>query len=287
MPVLEIGTSYKGYIDVNADDPRLADFYADKSKNHFGLIENQYLVIRNKEGEPVDRYKWQDGKCKPIYRKPLESTTLGRVRTKNIEQEFAVDMLLDDSTTVKVMSGGFGSGKTFLGCAAAFHMIQSGKFDRIMWVRNNIEVKDSNPIGYLKGTFQDKMAVWAMPLADHIGGREMLDMLIQKGQIEVEHLGFLRGRDIKNTIIFCSEAEHLTREHVQLLLGRVAEGSILILEGDCRQIDAKSFEKDNGLEAAIENLKGNPLFAYVHLKESVRSDTAKLADLLNKTPNGK
>ena len=130
------------------------------------------------------------------------------------------------------------------------------------------------------------MSVWAMPLADHIGGREMLDMYIQRGQIEVEHLGFLRGRDIKNTIIFCSEAEHLTREHVQLLLGRVSEGSILILEGDCRQIDAKAFERDNGLEAAIDRLKGNRLFSYIHLKESVRSETAKLADLLNKDIKG-
>lgn len=191
-------------------------------------------------------------------------------------------MLLDDTTTVKVMSGGFGSGKTFLACAAAFNLIQNGKFDKIMWVRNNIEVKDSNPIGYLKGTFYDKMSVWAMPLADHLGGREMLDAFIQRGQIEVEHLGFLRGRDIKRTIIFCSEAEHLTREHVQLLLGRVAEGSILILEGDCRQIDAKAFEKDNGLEAAIDCLSGHRLFSYIHLNESVRSETAKLADLLNK-----
>lgn len=180
------------------------------------------------------------------------------------------------------MSGGFGSGKTFLGCAAAFSMLQSGRFDKLMWVRNNIEVKDSNPIGHLKGTFYDKMSVWAMPLADHIGGREMLEMYIQKGQIEVEHLGFLRGRDIKNTIIFCSEAEHLTREHVQLLLGRVSEGSILLLEGDCRQIDAKAFERDNGLEAAINKLHGHKLFSYIHLRESVRSETAKLADLLNK-----
>lgn len=180
------------------------------------------------------------------------------------------------------MSGGFGSGKTFLGCAAAFAMLQTGRFDKLMWVRNNIEVKDSNPIGHLKGTFYDKMSVWAMPLADHIGGREMLEMYIQKGQIEVEHLGFLRGRDIKNTIIFCSEAEHLTREHVQLLLGRVSEGSILLLEGDCRQIDAKAFERDNGLEAAINRLHGHKLFSYIHLRESVRSETAKLADLLNK-----
>lgn len=285
--MLEIGTNYPGYKSIAADDERLPLLYANKEVNHFGQLENEYLLILNHDNQPVDRYKWQDGRYKQVNKKPLESSTLGKVRPKNIEQDFAIDMQLDESTTVKVMTGGFGSGKTFLGCAAAFHLIQNEKFNKIMWVRNNIEVKDSNPIGHLKGTFLDKMSVWAMPLADHIGGREMLDMLIQKGQIEVEHLGFLRGRDIKDTIIFCSEAEHLTREHVQLLLGRVAEGSILILEGDCRQIDAKSFERDNGLEAAVDRLKGNRLFSYVHLKESVRSETAKLADLLNKTPNGK
>ena len=160
-------------------------------------------------------------------------------------------------------------------------MIANGKFDKIMWIRNNIEVKDSNSIGFLKGDYQDKMSVWAAPLSDHLGGREVLDSLIERGQIEIEHLGFLRGRDIKHTIIFCSEAEHLTRSHVQLLLGRVAEGSILILEGDCSQIDAKAFKDDNGLEAAINCLKGERLFSYVHLKESVRSETAKLADKLN------
>lgn len=56
--MLEIGTTYTGYLDVQADDPRLAAFYADKSQNHFELIENQYLVIRGENGEPVDRYKW-------------------------------------------------------------------------------------------------------------------------------------------------------------------------------------------------------------------------------------
>ena len=71
---------------------------------------------------------------------------------------------------------------------------------------------------------------------------------------------------------------------MQLLLGRVAEGSILILDGDARieQIDRKTFEEDNGLFSVIDKLNGNRLFGYVHLKESVRSETAKLADLLDK-----
>lgn len=240
-------------------------------------------VLNHETMLPVDRFKWQDGRHKQVLKKPVETSAIGgKIKAKNVEQSFAIDSLLDETTTVKAMTGSFGSGKTFLACACAFNMLQTGRFDKIMWVRNTIEVKDSNPIGYLKGSFNDKMTVWAMPLADHIGGKEMLDMFMQRGQIEIEHLGFLRGRDIKNTIIFCSEAEHLTREHVQLLLGRVGEGSILILEGDCRQIDAKAFEKDNGLQAAINCLKGNRLFSYVHLNESVRSETAKLADLLNK-----
>lgn len=281
--MIEISNNYQGYRTVTHDDPLLSAFYENMTLNTFGLLENEYLCILGEDGKPVDRYKWQDGRHKPIFKRPIESSAVGRVKPKNIEQAFAIDMLMDDTTTVKIMSGSFGSGKTFLSCACSFNMLQNGRFDRLMWIRNNIEVKDSNPIGFLKGTFNDKMSVWAMPLADHIGGKYMLDQYMQKGQIEVEHLGFLRGRDIKNTIIFCSEAEHLTREHVQLLLGRVAEGSILILEGDVRQIDARPFEKDNGLTAAIDKLKGNRLCAYVHLDESVRSETAKLADLLNKT----
>lgn len=207
---------------------------------------------------------------------------MDKVRAKNAEQAFALDLLMDDTITVKVITGTWGSGKTYLSCCAAYQQMQQGKYDKIVWIRNNIEVKDTNSIGALPGTYSEKMSVWAMPLADHIGGKEELDKQIMFGKVEVEHLGFLRGRDIKNAVIFCSEAEHLTRDHVQLLLGRVSEGSVLILEGDCRQVDKQAFAKDNGLSAVIDRLKGNRLFGYVHLKESVRSETAKLADLLDK-----
>ncbi len=279
--MIKLGTDYIGYKYLYDDDPILPNLYADKTTNWCDLLENEYLLVVTRDGSVVDRYKWQDGKHKQVYRKPVESSMLGKIKAKNPEQEFAIDLLLDDSVTVKLLTGGYGSGKTLLACATAYQMIQENRYEKIVWVRNNIEVKDSNPIGALPGDYAAKMNIWAMPLADHLGGRDALDMQIQRGKIEVEHLGFMRGRDIKNSIIFCSEAEHLTREHVQLLLGRVAEGSIIIFEGDCRQIDKKVFENSNGLMTAIEKLKGNRLFSYVHLRESVRSETAKLADLLD------
>ena len=280
--MLNIGTEYQGYKTVSVHDPLLPVIYENKALNCFDLLENQYLLIEDENHIVVDKYKWQDGKHKNIYRKPIDSTQMGKLKAKNTEQELVFDMLVDDTTTVKVITGNFGSGKTLISTAAAYQLMQAGKFDKIVWIRNNIEVKDTNSIGALPGTYLEKLSVWAMPLADHLGGKDELEKQIAFGKIEVEHLGFLRGRDIRNSIIFCSEAEHLTREHVQLIIGRVAEGSILILEGDCQQIDTKAFERDNGLVAAIDCLRGNRLFAYVHLKESVRSETAKLADLLNK-----
>ena len=279
--MIKLTNNYLGYKVVGENDPAYLNLHSDRTTNWFNLMENEYLLVVNTDGAVVDKYKWQDGKYKEVYRKPVESMALGRVRPKNPEQQFAIDLLLDDSVTVKLITGGFGSGKTFLACCTAFQMMQEGRYDKIVWVRNNIEVKDSNPIGALPGDYASKMNIWAMPLADHLGGRDELDMQIQRGKVEVEHLGFMRGRDIKNSIIFVTEAEHLTRDHVKLLLGRVAEGSIIIFEGDCQQIDKKAFEQSNGLMSAIDCLKGNRLFSYVHLRESVRSETAKLADLLD------
>lgn len=119
------------------------------------------------------------------------------------------------------------------------------------------------------------------PMLDHVGGEVGAKMLIENKQLEVIPLAFLRGRSIKNAIIISSEAENLTKEHIQLLLGRVDEGSNLWMDADLRQGDREVFEKSAGIETMVERLKGDPLFGYVHLVKSERSATARLADKLN------
>ena len=163
----------------------------------------------------------------------------------------------------------------------ALDLVQKGKVDKIIWVRNNIEVKDANPLGALPGSAYEKLIPFAGPLLDHVGGIEGLETLIQQDKIELQHLGFIRGRDIKHSIIISSEAENLTKQHVQLLLGRVAEGSQLWLDGDYRQVDKQVFKDNSGLQIAAEKLAGQSLFACVDLPISERSSTARLADLLD------
>lgn len=166
-------------------------------------------------------------------------------------------------------------------CSVAIDLLEHNKFEKIVYVRNNIEVKNSKPIGYLPGSYNEKLLPFAMPLADHLGGVDGLSLMVSHGQIEIVHLGFIRGRDIKNSIIICSEAENLTKEHIQLLLGRVGEGSALWMNGDFKQCDAEIFERNSGLMVAVDKLKGHPRFGYVKLLKTERSETAAMADLLD------
>ena len=171
--------------------------------------------------------------------------------------------------------------KDFLMSAAAVDLIKNQKFDKIVYVRNNIEVKNSKPIGFLPGSSDNKLLPFAMPLAENLGGVDALELMMDQGLVEVTHLGFIRGRNIRNAIILCSEAENMTKEHIQLLIGRVGEGSTLWLNGDFKQCDGKVFEDNNGLLRAVDKLKGHRRFGYVKLIKTERSETAAMADLLD------
>lgn len=133
----------------------------------------------------------------------------------------------------------------------------------------------------MPGDAISKVFPFLMPIADHVGGILTLEDMLEQDVIEPIHLGFLRGRDIQNSIIFVDEAENLTREHIQLLLGRVSRGSELWIAGDMKQTDHRNFEKNSGLRALVRELKGNKLFGMVKLLRSERSETARLADLLD------
>lgn len=272
---------YTGYKIIQAHDPELSIFYSHPDWNVYFSNTGEYLVVLDADGHPADAYCWTGERYRHITYKPIKNDLLGRVAPRNIEQRLAFDMLQNDTSTVKVLTGCFGSGKTFLMVAHAINQILEGKFERLVWVRNNIEVKDTVSLGALPGTAEEKLAPYVGPLADHLGGMEQVNDMIYRNQIEIQHLGFIRGRDIKNAIVMSSEAENLTKQHVQLLIGRIGEGSNLWIEGDYSQVDKKVFEDNSGLRRMVDRLSGDPLFQYVNLPTTERSATARLADKLD------
>ena len=269
-----------GYKYFDLTDAELGRFYLQKDLGEGALEENEFAFIRY-EGEVRDCYCYKNGELLPVKYDQIDNGYSGPIKPRNIEQRCAFSMLQDDAVPVKVLTGPYGSGKDFLMVNVALDKIRRGIYSKLIYVRNNIEVKDTVALGSLPGSEFDKLLPFAMPLADHVGGVQGLEGMIGRETIEVQHLGFIRGRDFKRSIILCSEAENLTVPHVQLLLGRVGEGSALWLNGDHKQTDKEIFRANSGLKMITDRLTGNRLFGYVHLTKSERSEVSRLADLLD------
>lgn len=272
---------YLGFKEVVLSDNEINSIFQNDTANTFDCLPNQYLIAKDGCDNILELMRCAGDKMVKVPYKTINSRFLGKVKPRNTQQQLAIDMLYNSDITVKVIAGKFGTGKDFLMCSAAIDLLEHNKFEKIVYVRNNIEVKNSKPIGYLPGSYNEKLLPFAMPLADHLGGTDSLSLMVGHGQIEIVHLGFIRGRDIKNSIILCSEAENMTKEHIQLLLGRVGEGSALWINGDFKQCDAEVFRQNSGLMAAVDKLKGHPRFGYVKLLKTERSETAAMADLLD------
>lgn len=272
---------YLGFKEVTLSDEELALIYQKTPNYNLGCLENEYLVVHNKIGEIVDYFRWDGSRFVQVPFKQINSRFGGKVKPRNTQQRLAIDMLYNPEITINMLSGKFGTGKTFIMAASAMDLLERGRFEKLVYVRNNIEVKDSKPIGHLPGTANEKLLPFAMPLADHIGGVDALEMMLRQGSIEIVHFGQIRGRDLKNSIIMCSEVENMTKEHIQLLIGRVGEGSVLWLDGDVKQVDMEVFKRNSGMQIALERLKGHHRFGYVKLLKTERSETAAMADLLD------
>lgn len=283
-----VPANYDGYLRVSVSDDELAEFYTEqpgqespKTQNKYGLLRNQYLVLENSYGTVVDMYRWNGIEHIPLSYITIKTPYMGIVSPANLEQKLAFDLMQNRDVKIKILSGKYGTGKDFIMIAHALDLLKEEKMRKVVWIRNGVKVKHSADIGLLPGSATEKMMPYAMPIADHVGGKDNLLRLIDEEKIELENLGALRGRSWTDTIIYCSEAENLTKEHIQLLIGRVGEGSELWINGDYRQVDGKIFESNNGLMAAIDRLKGRELFGYVKLQKTERSITASLADALD------
>ena len=284
-----------------------------EGKLPFELLENEYLIICEDAEltKPINQYCYENGELRrvsygsivvpkskmpqleeptkdDILKSKNDAKSLKKVASKksskkdiiyprNIEQVCAIDLLKDTNKTIKLITGSWGTGKTMLLVSSAINLLKNGYYDKIIWIRNNIDVKDTKDMGALPGEAIEKLLPYLGPFIDHVGEDEVKCM-INNGNLVVEPLQFLRGRNFERAIIMCSEAENLTKEHIQLIIARAASESILMFDADTRQRDKAIFDTSKGIERMIESLAGEPLFGYVHLTKSERSETAALAD---------
>lgn len=191
----------------------------------------------------------------------------------------AFDLLQNPNIPVKLLSGVPGGGKDFLMFLHAWDLVQRGKKEKIIFIRNLVPFKDAPEIGFLQGSLQEKIA-WGLGPIESILGEEGLYMAQQAGQIEAVNLGFIRGCSWDNAILYVSEGQNITGGGYKLLVSRCGKNSELWINGDTYQTDGKKFESNNGLERLVKSLAGNKLFGSVKLLKTERSEIAELASII-------
>ena len=271
---------WKGYISLEPTEEELDSIYCYPEKNILNLETNEYGIIYNK-GKIGDILKWNGETYSTLNYKPITSDYFGKINPRNIQQKMYFDLLQNRDIPIKLCRGNYGTGKTYLALAHAMHFIQFHKFDKLIFVRNNVEVAGSQRLGALPGTEVEKLMPYLMPIADHLGDIGVLNQYINEGIIEPIHVGYLRGRSFNNSIILVDEGENLTNNMVKLIVGRVGEGSELWLLGDEAQADLDIFKKNSGFASLINSLKGHKMFGTIELEKPERSAVAQMCDLIH------
>lgn len=257
----------------------MAMLYSDPKINILKCITNEFAEVY--EGANLkDVLFWTGQEYRPLKYKELRNDFLGQtIRPLNMEQKMAFDLLQNPNIPVKLFTGVPGSGKDYLMFLHAWDLVQSGKKDKIIYIRNLVPFKDAPEIGFLEGSLQKKIE-WGLGPIISILGEEGLQMAEQQGKIEAVNLGFIRGMSWDNVILYVSEGQNITGGGYKLLVSRCGKNSELWINGDTLQTDGKKFESNNGIERLLTSLSGNKLFGTVKMLKTERSDIAELASMI-------
>lgn len=253
------------------------------------LHPNQIFILKSESRKSVIlRYDHDQQRLARI--RDEKDPTAWKLKPRNKEQNFALDLLLNRDIQLVTLVGAAGTGKTLLAIAAGLAQVMGDGVEKNSPYKKLIVTRPIQPLGndlgFLPGSMEEKMAPWVAPIMDNLrtlvgeGKRDdgMLQLWFDKGVIEVEAITYIRGRSIPNAYIIVDEAQNLTAHELKTIITRAGDNTKIVLTGDIEQIDNRSVDAmSNGLVYAIEKFKDHSVAAHVSLIKGERSRLASLA----------
>ena len=176
------------------------------------------------------------------------------IKAKTVGQNQYCNAITNNTITLGI--GPAGTGKTYLAVACAVAAFRSGAVNRIILTRPAVEAGER--LGFLPGDLQSKVDPYLRPLYDALFemlGADTYQKYLEKGNIEVAPLAYMRGRTLDDSFIILDEAQNTSREQMKMFLTRLGFGSKAVITGDITQIDLPE-DKVSGLKVAMKVLEG-------------------------------
>jgi PhoH-like ATPase len=180
-----------------------------------------------------------------------------------------------------------GSGKTFLALAAGLDQVLEQNRYRKVTVYRPLVAVGRQEVGYLPGDLDEKLAPWMAAVHDNLhalfhdagpeGATNAINELVERGELEMAAVTYLRGRSITGEFVVIDEAQNLELPTLKVILTRLAKDSKVVFCGDLTQVDNPYISPYGGMAALIDKFRGSPLFGHVILEKSIRSPLAEMA----------
>lgn len=204
------------------------------------------------------------------------------IKAKNLEQNMAMNLLMNADLDLVAMLGLAGSGKTLLALACGLHQtLDVGLYEKILVTRATVPM--GQDIGFLPGTEREKLEPWMGAITDNLSillGDEAQNIgdILGQHRIEIAALSFARGRTFTKTWLIVDEAQNLTPHQMKTIVTRMGEDSKILLLGNNAQIDTPYLTAHtNGLTQAVSAFAGWEHAGHIALKASERSRLAARA----------
>ncbi|RHO46817.1 PhoH family protein [Clostridium sp. AM09-51] len=187
------------------------------------------------------------------------------VKPKTIGQKNYCNAIKQNTITIGV--GPAGTGKTYLAVAMAVTSFRAHEVNRIILTRPAVEAGEK--LGFLPGDLQSKVDPYLRPLYDALFdmlGAETYQKYLERGNIEVAPLAYMRGRTLDDSFIILDEAQNTSPEQMKMFLTRLGFNSKMVITGDITQIDLPSGCR-SGLKDAVRILKNIDSIANISFTE--------------------
>jgi len=261
LKIVARGNKIKAYGDqevLEEFDKRLAmllDHFSKYNKLDENVIE-RVLLSRSR-----DDYETPDSSNAVL----VHGVNGRKIKPQTANQRKLVQLMFKNDMLFAV--GPAGTGKTYTGVALAVKALKEKQVRRIILTRPAVEAGEK--LGFLPGDLKEKLDPYMQPLYDALRDMipaEKLELLIEKGVIQIAPLAFMRGRTLDNAFVILDEAQNTTHAQMKMFLTRMGKNAKFMITGDPGQIDLPKHTL-SGLKEALLILKNVNGVGIIHLDD--------------------